>query len=1580
MKQNYFKLISFCLIFLLGSLVGKSQALLIEDFDYPIGDLLTAHGWVAHSGGGTQPIDVTTGLPFSGYAGSGIGGAANIDNTGEDDNKTFAAQTTGTVYTAFIIQTQATNSAGYFLCLSLNPINTTFVSRVWVNATGSGVGIGTAAPTTYIPITPATPTLLVIKLDIATKISSLFVFNTFPASEPGTADATFTETATFANIGSIALRQYNAAEKVVVDGIRIANTWADAVAPSGPSAPVVTTQDPTNVATTSCTGNGTITSTGNDVITTRGFCWDLAANADPDINDTKTVENGSFDVGAYTASVTALSPNTSYKIRAYATNSVGTAYGAALTFTTVPLTPFMAVDPSQLDGFNYSQGSGPSAQQSFSINGLNLVSPISIVPPTHYEISTQSAGSFVATNPISLAPSSGTVPATNIYVRLKAGLSAGAYNNELINATATNATTVSVTCNGSVSLPATQLAFVNFPATGHINVPITTFTVEARRADNTVDGNYTGNITLSKITGSGTVTGTLVRAAVAGVATFDDITMDQVGSYTLSAAATGLTAATSTAIYMVTDPTLTEVLVPQFMEGINGTNNDRIPFAYRVTINNLLPNATYRFINQLTVAADSPTTNGAGNVIFVNSDGAFVRTSSPSMLDAGPYGSFTTNASGSFTGWFMNEPTANARFTPGNQIFMRIRLNNGANGTTAVYYVTTTSTASVLAFTQQPDDVSGTAIRCESNGIPKDFVFLYQNTAGTGRPLYGTQIEACGIDFAAIEAYSDFYQTIVGGVNGSWGGIVPNYNPQGVKLIEERSFATGEVVTTNTSANGVWNGVNTSNPAGGTVSPLVILLNASTDPQIIATPSELTGLDYIDGTGPSGSQSYTLMGLYLNPGQVTVSALASFEISTDDAAFGSTLSFNIVEGNLENQPVTIYARLKAGLAIGTYAENISHNGGTAPEELVSCLGTVIGPQTTTLPYTEDFAAGFGLCYQYSVSGASKYWMHSASGEYAYMNGYNTGELEEDWLVLPAVDFNNYANVTMTFESFMKYGIDDADNYFKLMYSTDYIGVGDPTSANWTELTFTYPSTDDSWTPSSIDLSAITGSNVYIAFKYHYNVAFYKLWQIDNLSLEAGSTAPSITATPSTLSNFTYIEGFGPSVSQTYSLSAANLVGSGDITVTAPSVYEISADDATYVSGLSIPFADGTITGQPITVYVRLKADLPIGTYNAETISHTGGDATETLVTLNGEVTLQGAATILSQIQPLYMEGLNGTNNDRIPFAYRATLSGLNPTATYRYINQAVLSSDAPETNGAGNMIIVNQEGNFFRSTSPDFAVDSTYGVFTTDVDGTYTGWFMNESSGNARFTPGNYVFMRIRLNDGNDGTVVEHLLTTTDSTKVLTFGTESIETQGTALRATSGDSPKDFIFIYDNLAGEGRPLYGANIEAVGIDFTPITSYAPFYRDFVSGVNGSWGAIIPNVNVNGVQLVQVRNLSDGVIEKSYTGAGSLWGTTETANPTGGTVNVLVIDLIEIGINTTEQSVCRVWANNNSELIVESNTNNKIDIHIYNLLGQTIMNQSIESIGSHRLAHHISTGAYIISVNSASGMMNSKIFIR
>lgn len=412
-----------------------------------------------------------------------------------------------------------------------------------------------------------------------------------------------------------------------------------------------------------------------------------------------------------------------------------------------------------------------------------------------------------------------------------------------ITATATDGMVLSPATSATFEVisPATQLAFVGFPANGTVNVTTASFTVEARRSNNTLDPNFAGTITLSKNSGTGNVSGTLAVAAINGVATFNDIVFDAAGEYTLAADATGLTQAISTIISISASPTIAGLMIPQFIAADNPTNN-RIPYAFRAKLENLLPNSTYKYINQVVIAADGPTTAGAGNAIYVSESGTFFRATETSFTTVGKHSEFTTDAEGSYTGWFITEPTSNERFTPGNEVFMRIRINDGAGGTAAVHYLTINDGIDVLGFGTDADATKGTAVRGISAYEPKNFVFLYENEAGAGRPLYGSSIETTGIDFTLISNYAAFYKDEVSGVDGAWGAIIPNINANGVRRIEERSLADASLVDIHTSEDGMWGATNTVNPTGGTTA-LVIDLTIPEVPENRTVDGIILGMD-----------------------------------------------------------------------------------------------------------------------------------------------------------------------------------------------------------------------------------------------------------------------------------------------------------------------------------------------------------------------------------------------------------------------------------------------------------------------------------------------------------------------------------------------------------------------------------------------------------------------------------------------------------------------------------------------------------------------------------------------------------------
>jgi len=115
-------------------------------------------------------------------------------------------------------------------------------------------------------------------------------------------------------------------------------------------------------------------------------------------------------------------------------------------------TPSITVTPSSRTGFTYVSGSGPSAEQSLTVSGSNLTTNLVVTPSTNYEISSTTGSGFGSS--VSLTPTTGTVPNTTIYVRLKAGLAVANYNSENIAATSTGATTKNVACSGSVTAAA----------------------------------------------------------------------------------------------------------------------------------------------------------------------------------------------------------------------------------------------------------------------------------------------------------------------------------------------------------------------------------------------------------------------------------------------------------------------------------------------------------------------------------------------------------------------------------------------------------------------------------------------------------------------------------------------------------------------------------------------------------------------------------------------------------------------------------------------------------------------------------------------------------------------------------------------------------------------------------------------------------------------------------------------------------------------------------------------------------------------------------------------------------------------
>ena len=96
------------------------------------------------------------------------------------------------------------------------------------------------------------------------------------------------------------------------------------------SLPIVSTNAVTNITYGTATCGGKVLAEVDMSVTARGVCWSTSQN--PTISDSKTIDGSG--TGSFTSNITGLASGTTYYVRAYATNSVGTAYGEVKQFTT----------------------------------------------------------------------------------------------------------------------------------------------------------------------------------------------------------------------------------------------------------------------------------------------------------------------------------------------------------------------------------------------------------------------------------------------------------------------------------------------------------------------------------------------------------------------------------------------------------------------------------------------------------------------------------------------------------------------------------------------------------------------------------------------------------------------------------------------------------------------------------------------------------------------------------------------------------------------------------------------------------------------------------------------------------------------------------------------------------------------------------------------------------------------------------------------------------------------------------------------------------------------------------------------
>ena len=214
--------------------------------------------------------------------------------------------------------------------------------------------------------------------------------------------------------------------------------------------PSLVTINVTDITSTSFTSGGLVFSSGGDPVLSRGIC--LSTNKNPTISDIKTVDG--TGTGSFTSTISGLMAGTTYYIRAYATNSVGTGYGNQYVITTpgesISVISLTTTAISSITSTSAISGGNITSDGGSAVTGRGVCWSTTTGPTTANNITSDGTGTGIFTSAIT-----GLTPGTTYYVRAYAINSTGTfYGNEVTFKTECNLPAAPATITGNTNVVA----------------------------------------------------------------------------------------------------------------------------------------------------------------------------------------------------------------------------------------------------------------------------------------------------------------------------------------------------------------------------------------------------------------------------------------------------------------------------------------------------------------------------------------------------------------------------------------------------------------------------------------------------------------------------------------------------------------------------------------------------------------------------------------------------------------------------------------------------------------------------------------------------------------------------------------------------------------------------------------------------------------------------------------------------------------------------------------------------------------------------------------------------------------------